>query len=186
LAITCILTLKTFRERFVTDLRTDLSAPKTDEIIDPRIARWDAAGELIKKSPIIGHGSGTEIRLLHEVYFQKKYYNSFLNKLNVHNQYLSFLLKSGVIGLIIYLATLTFGFKSAVANKDLLFFSFMMIIAFVSFSENYLDVEKGVIFYAFFFSFFSFSNDKKPVENIPISIKNEPVKQEYLAELATN
>ncbi len=91
--------------------------------------------------------------------FKKKYYNSFINKLNTHNQYLSFALKSGLIGLLVYLVTLVFGFKKALTNKDLLFFSFMTVVTFVSFSENYLEVEKGIIFYAFFFSFFSFSDD---------------------------
>ena len=68
----------------------------------------------------------------------------------------------------------------------MLFFSFMMVITFVSFSENFLDVEKGVIFYAFFFSFFSFSNDPEQAANIQLTIKNEPVEKEYLEELATN
>jgi O-antigen ligase len=186
LAIICVFSVKTFKERLVTDLQTDLSSPKAEDRFDRRLARWDAAYELIKKSPVIGHGSGTEISLLHEIYFKKKYYNSFLNKLNAHNQYLSLLLKSGVIGLLVYLVTLAFGFKRALANKDLLFFSFMMVISFVSFSENYLDVEKGVIFYAFFFSFFSFSGDERSAENLPLSIKNELIEHKYLEELATN
>jgi len=170
----------------ITDLQTDLSSPKAEDRFDPRMARWDAAYELIKKSPVIGRGSGTEISLLHEVYFKKKYYNSFINKLNAHNQYLSFLLKSGIIGLLVYLVTLVLGFKSALANRDLLFFSFMVVITFVSFSENYLDVEKGIIFYSFFFSFLSFSGDKKPVEIPTLSIKNECIASEYLEQLATN
>jgi len=60
---------------------------------------------------------------------------------------------------LIYLSTLGFGFKIAVRQKDLLFFTFMVLIAIVSFSENLLDVDKGIIFYAFFFSFFVFSNE---------------------------
>ena len=186
LAITAIVSVKTFRERFVNDLQTDLSAPATNQTTEPRLSRWDAAAEIIKESPIIGHGAGTEIGLLHEVYFQKKYYNSFLNKLNAHNEYLSFLLKTGAIGLIVYLVVMVSGFKNALANRDLLFFSFMLVITFVSFSENYLDVDKGVIFYAFFFSFFFFSDGGKHAGNIELSIKNEPVKQEYFKELATN
>jgi O-antigen ligase len=186
LAIIGVFNIKSFKERLITNLQADLSSPKAEDRFDPRLARWDAAYELIRKSPVIGYGSGTEISLLHEVYFKKKYYNSFLNRLNAHNQYLSFLLKSGIIGLLVYLGTLAFGFKSALANKDMLFFSFMMVITFVSFSENFLDVEKGVIFYAFFFSFFSFSNDPEQAANIQLTIKNEPVEKEYLEELATN
>ena len=46
----------------------------------------------------------------------------------------------------------------ALERKDLLFFTFMVLVAFVSFSENLLDVDKGILFYAFFFSFFMFSS----------------------------
>jgi hypothetical protein len=36
----------------------------------------------------------------------------------------------------------------------------MVIISMVSFSENYLDVNKGIFFYAFFFSYFLMSTGK--------------------------
>jgi hypothetical protein len=35
----------------------------------------------------------------------------------------------------------------------------MLLVAIVSFSENLLDVDKGIFFYAFFFSFFVFSSE---------------------------
>jgi len=39
----------------------------------------------------------------------------------------------------------------------------MLVIAFVSMAENYLDVDKGVFFYAFFFSFFVYTGkSQKP------------------------
>jgi O-antigen ligase len=167
LSVACIvllLNIKTLKTRYVTDLRTDLSRPFAGETTDPRVARWDVAGELIAKSPVIGYGAGSEIALLHEVYFQKKYYSSFLNNLNVHNEYLSFLLKSGGIGLLVYLVTLAWGFRESIVKRDFVFFAFMLLLAFVSFSENYLDVDKGIFFYAFFFSFFVFSDEAKPAQ----------------------
>ncbi len=160
LIITGIFTLGSLRTRYVTDFKYDLSLTSTNETFDSRLDRWNTAAELIKQSPVIGHGAGSELSLMHERFFIKKYYNSYLNNLNAHNEFLSFLLKSGVIGLLIYLGTLAFGFKQALKRKDLLFFTFMMLIAFVSFSENLLDVDKGILFYAFFFSFFMFSQDE--------------------------
>lgn len=188
LAIAGIYNLKTFRERYVTDLQTDLSKPTANETTDPRLARWDVARGLISRSPIIGYGAGSEIGLLHEVFFEKKYYSSFLNKLNVHNQYLSFLIKSGIIGLLVYISTLTFGFTAAFAKKDLLFLAFMLLITFVSFSENFLDVDKGIFFYAYFFSFFVFSDNKRPgLADAPDITNNAPLEHiYYLDELATN
>ncbi|MBC7401412.1 MAG: O-antigen ligase family protein [Mucilaginibacter sp.] len=160
LIIIGIFTIGSFRVRFINSLKYDLKTTK-DNAFDSRLDRWSTATELISKSPIIGHGAGSELGLLHESFFVKKYYNSFLNNLNVHNEYLSMLLKSGIIGLLIYLTTLWFGFKQALQRKDVLLFTFMLLIAVVSLSENILDVDKGIIFYAFFFSFFIFSGDGK-------------------------
>jgi O-antigen ligase len=157
LAIGGILTLSTLRTRYISDLKTDLVHTATHKLTDSRWDRWSVATALIVKAPVIGHGAGSEISLLHEGFFIKKYYNSFLNRLNAHNEYLSFLIKSGIIGLLVYLYVLSFGFRVSLQKKDLLFFTFMLLVALVSFSENVLDVDKGVLFYAFFFSFFMFT-----------------------------
>jgi O-antigen ligase len=153
-----------FKDRYIDDLKNDLSKSSFEETTDTRLERWNVSLELIKKSPVIGYGSGSEIGLLHDSFFQKKLYDSFLKKLNTHSQYLSFLLKSGIIGLLIYLMTLAFGFIVAFRRKDFIFFTFMALIAIVSVSENLLDVDKGIFFYAFFFSFFIFSSE--PPETI--------------------
>lgn len=159
-AMAFIISSTAFRERFVAALHTDLSRNiKYGDAVEPRLVRWEAAAGLITNSPVIGHGAGTEIGLLQDVFFSKKIYHAFLDKLNIHSQYLSFLIKSGIIGLAVYLATLFFGFKAAWQKRDLLFFSFMLLVALVSVSENLLDVDKGVMFYALFFSFFVFSSD---------------------------
>jgi O-antigen ligase len=162
LVATFIFSVKTFRERFIGDLHDDLSLSAADETNDPRLGRWNAAAGLVVKAPVIGHGAGSEIGLLQDVFFEKKYYNAYLHRLNAHSQYLSLLIKAGITGLLIYLATLFFGFRSAFLRADLLFFTFMVLVATVCISENLLDVDKGIIFYAFFFSFFVFSSKEEP------------------------
>lgn len=158
IAVIGMFTAKSMRSRYVTALSYDLALTTPNQRFDSRLDRWQSAFGLIEKSPVIGYGAGTELGLLHEDFYARKYYNSFVNHLNAHNQYLSFWLKSGIWGLLIYLVTLVFGFKQALKNKDLLFFSFMVLIAAVSFAENLLDVDKGIIFYAFFFPFFFYSD----------------------------
>jgi O-antigen ligase len=152
-----ILCSSTFKERLVTELRSDLSIKDTTTNLDSRLARWKVSSQLISKKPLIGYGAGSEIGLLQDAYYNHKLYSSFINRLNTHSQYLSFMIKSGIAGLLIYLMTLAFGFNFAIRQKDFLFFTFMTLIAVVSLSENYLDVDKGIIFYAFFFPFFIFS-----------------------------
>jgi O-antigen ligase len=161
LIIAGIFTSGILKVRYIADFKYDLRLTSKDNRFDSRLDRWSTAIDLIKRKPVIGYGAGSELGLLHESFFARKYYNSFINNLNAHNQYLSFLIKSGIIGLLVYLTTLWFGFKQALQKKDLLFFTFMVLIVSVSFSENLLDVDKGIIFYAFFFSFFIFSMKAK-------------------------
>lgn len=167
LSLLIVVKQRTFRERYVNDLLLDLSKTSTGQVEDPRVARWYAAAGLVAKAPVIGYGAGSEIAQLRPLFFEKKFYNSYLHRLNAHNQYLSFLLKSGIVGLLVYLVTLIAGFRLALRRKDLLFFLFMVLIAFVSASENILDVDKGIIFYAFFFSFFVYTSDRS-VETVKI------------------
>jgi O-antigen ligase len=158
--------IDSFKKRYIGDFRNDLTqASINNELLEPRILRWHYALELISESPVIGHGSGAEKRILKEIYFENKLYNSYLNELNAHNQYLSFSLKTGIAGLAIFLITLFYGFRVAWRNRDIILAAFMIIITIVSFSENILDVNKGIFFYAFFFSFLvksSLPADTKP------------------------
>jgi O-antigen ligase len=171
-----ILNSGTLKERYIAELRLDLTKSPPGATTDSRWSRWDAASELIAKSPVIGYGAGSEIGLLQTTYFDHKLFNSYLNRLNAHSEYLSFLIKSGVIGLLVYVASLAFGFNIAIRQKDLLFLTFMMLIAIVSLSENLLDVHKGTFFYAFFFTFFIFSNEKPAVDKV-LSRKPEALAQ---------
>ncbi|MFD2873008.1 O-antigen ligase family protein [Mucilaginibacter ximonensis] len=170
IALAGIFATKSLRTRYVSALSYDLALTTKNQRFDSRLDRWRSAFGLIEKSPAIGYGAGSELALLHDDFYTRRYYNSFINYLNAHNQYLSFWLKSGIWGLSIYLATLTFGFRQALKNKDLLFFSFMVLITAVSFVENLLDVDKGVIFYAFFFSFFFYSG--WPVDRVRRETQN--------------
>jgi O-antigen ligase len=154
LFVISILSLDAFRNRFVITLKNDLIGTKGIVNMNGRFDRWGIAIDLIKESPIIGTGSGSEIPLLKESYFRQKMYGPYLFSLNAHNQYLSFMINSGIAGLLIYLATLSWGFWQSLRNQDILLFSFIILVTIVSFSEDLLDVNKGIFFYAFFFSFF--------------------------------
>jgi len=158
---------RTFRDRYLTQLNEDFSTLKTNQRVEPRILRWGLAVELIEKSPVIGYGAGSEIPLLQDKYFAKKYYTSYLHRLNAHNEYMSFLIKSGIWGLAVYIITLVYGFRIAIRKKDIVFFGFMMLLAVVSLSENILDVDKGVMFYSFFFPFFVFISEQKEKLAVP-------------------
>lgn len=117
---------------------------------EPRIMRWQCAIELIKKRPIIGYGTGDEIPRLEELYLKKNMKVSLAEEFNVHNAYLSMLLKNGIVGLIIFMAMFVFFFKTAIQNHDFLYLSFLLLLVIGFITENILDANKGIFFFAFF------------------------------------
>jgi O-antigen ligase len=162
LIIAAITDVGSLKKRYFTDLENDLTEnAKTVDNSETRMKRWDMEFGIIQKFPLIGYGSGSEKYILTDKYFENKFYRSYLLQLNSHDQYLSFWLKTGIIGLLLYLYILYYGFASAIKSKDFLLLSFMIILCIVSISENILDVNKGVFFYSFFFSLFLLSNSQE-------------------------
>jgi O-antigen ligase len=151
----CIIRTDSLNLRLVQGFKDDVNASSLKfSAADPRGQRWQLVIGLIKQSPVVGYGTGSEIPILKEEWFRHKFYDSYLNELNAHNQYLSFLLKGGLIALIVYIFTLFFCFRLAIRKKDPLFIGFLVLITVVGLSENIMDVNKGIFFYAFFLSVF--------------------------------
>lgn len=160
-----IFTIDSFKTRYISELKTDLTGDvKIIENTEPRLARWKILIELVKKSPIVGYGTGAERKSLKEKYFEQGLYISYLNEFNAHSQYLSILLRFGIIGLALFIYILYFGFVTAFRNRDIIFLSFLVMIAVVSVSENYLDMDRGIFFYSFFFSIFLLCGSREAVQ----------------------
>ncbi|MFN8290127.1 MAG: O-antigen ligase family protein [Chitinophagaceae bacterium] len=165
MALTGIIKVDSLKKRYVADLRSDLAQNSiNNEVLESRLTRWKAIIPVALQSPVIGHGTGAEKHLLQNTYFEKRLYNSYLNELNTHNQYLKSFLETGLTGLFLFLFTIGWGIAKALKNRDIIFLSFMSITAVVSFSENMLDVNKGIFFYSFFFSFFVFGSKPRAAD----------------------
>lgn len=153
--LTAVVRNEHLRTRYLVQLQQDLKDNIGDKDgPEPRMARWLCAWELIRASPWIGYGTGTEVDLLKQKYATHQLNDSYAHDLNAHNQYLSFFLKTGIFGVLLYLVILAIGFRQAFRLQDPFLTSFMIIITCVSASENILDVNKGIFFFSFFFSFF--------------------------------
>jgi O-antigen ligase len=144
-----------FHERYVGGLSKDLSMrPGVPSIPEPRLARWKSALTLINKAPFIGYGTGMETPVLKQQYFADKLFISYYAELNAHNEYLSVALNSGYIGLLLFLGLLLICYRIALRQRNVMFLCFLTIITVTSFSENILDLNKGIFFVAFFLSLF--------------------------------
>jgi O-antigen ligase len=147
--------VSSFNRRYISEFKDDLTLPSiSNEIKEPRIIRWKAELELIKESPIIGYGTGSERTVLEKKYFDEHLYYSYLHGFDAHNQYLAFLIGFGVVGLTIYLCILLYAFFVAIKTKDIFFISALILIAVVSVSEEIMTFSHGRMFYSFFIAFF--------------------------------
>jgi O-antigen ligase len=150
------------RERFSRALITDIKLSTENTNIyyqgaEPRFERWLGAADLIKKSPWIGYGTGDEIPMLRTRYIKRELYISYLENFNAHNQYLSMLVKNGVLGLILFLFAFIYYLLLAVKSRDLIYVSFLLLFLIGFYTENILDANKGIIFFALFNTCFGYN-----------------------------
>jgi O-antigen ligase len=176
-AIIVISQISSLKKRYINDLENDLADyTNPGDQSESRMLRWGLEWQLIQQSPFIGYGSGAEINILKDKYFENKFYKSYLVELNAHSQYLSFLIRAGIPGLLLFLYVLYYGFANAIKRKDFIFLSFIIIITIVSISENILNLNKGVFFYAFFYPLFLLAASNEKIAELPSQIlKGNPI-----------
>ena len=75
---------------------------------------------------------------------------------NLHNQYLEYFLKFGLIGLIYFLTILFLSFQKAIKDRNGLYFSFLIIFCMFSITESNLEVQRGIVFFVLINSLFYF------------------------------
>lgn len=153
------------RDRFVELLK--IENLDTGEITSTNIRYtiYDTAQKLIVASPLIGYGIGDYNDILQEKYTQDGNLLLAERKYNAHNQYFSLLLIGGVISLIIFLWITGMNLVYAIRFNNQLLILLLVFYAIVMFTENILEREAGIIFFAFFLNFFSLKSLYTSEEN---------------------
>lgn len=124
--------------------------------VTQRIEFWKAALGIVKENPWIGVGTG-DAAITFEEQYEKM--NSPLSKewrLRSHNQFLAVAVSFGIIGLVWFLLTL---FYPIIVDKKAInyFYIIFLVIAVLSMlTEDTLETQAGVTFFAFFNAFFLF------------------------------
>ena len=122
-----------------------------------RLEFWKAAIGIIKENPLLGIGTG-DVKTAFDAQYKKM--NSPLNpqwRLRAHNQFLEITIALGLIGLLFFLFSLIYPFLSFGRNIDYFYAAFFIIAVFSMFSEDTLETQAGITFFAFFNSFFLFA-----------------------------
>lgn len=126
---------------------------------DSRFSRWKVAFQLVKKSPLVGYGLGSEKKVLTNGYKNNNLMKSYSFKYDSHNQFLSFCLQFGLIGFLTLVYFFISNFYNSIVLKDDLYFVLFLITFSICLFENYLNNNAGIIYVSFVSSLFLLCHD---------------------------
>ena len=119
-----------------------------------RLGIYDCSLEIIKRKWLLGYGIGDAQRTLNLCYANKSDI-LLMHRFNSHNQYLDILIKTGIVGLLIFFSFLIQNLSLAFKNKNQLIIMIIIFYGIIFITENILSRQSGVILFFFLISFFN-------------------------------
>ena len=130
-----------------------------------RYTIYETAAEKIKVAFFTGYGIGDHNDALYEGYKDRGNDYLYNKELNAHNQYFSLLLIGGIVLLLAFLYFLGINMVYAIRFNNQLLILVLIFYGIVMFTENILEREDGVIYFALFLNFFSwFSRENESAQ----------------------
>lgn len=130
-----------------------------------RVQEFTCTVEILGKDMnlLTGFGTGDDNTALFNCYAEHGYDWILSQKYNAHNQYLQSVLQNGIVSGILtflFIAAPVFS-KSVTCGKSLEFIIFASMFGIFSLTESTLEVQKGVIFFSFFYSLLVYYADSE-------------------------
>ncbi|UZR94357.1 O-antigen ligase family protein [Chondrinema litorale] len=141
--------------RFEESFKTSLTPPKGKHhnSTNIRVAIYSCCIELLESNWLFGFGGELQNNL--NTCLSKFKTEAFkIKDYNTHNQYFHSWLSFGIFGFLIYILIIFSSIYLAIKYKNSLFLVFILLCAIFSLTENILSIQKGVIFFSLFYSFF--------------------------------
>jgi hypothetical protein len=124
-----------------------------------RLEFWKASIGIIKENWLIGVGTGDLPVAFKEQYITMKTLLDPKQRWRSHNQYLSIMVAFGFLGFLWFMIFLFYpGFKSG-KLRTYFYFAFFVIALLSMLTEDTIETQAGVTFFAFFNSFFLFAEE---------------------------
>lgn len=140
--------------------------------IAQRFEYWKTGLKILKSNFLLGVGAGDIDRAFQQQYEHDKSKLRPENRLRTHNQYLSFFIALGLVGFLLFVATLIYFWRTNFKQRNYLAILFLTISLLSFLVEDTLETQMGVTFFAFFFGLFiSYSerriwNEMEPKDHI--------------------
>ncbi|NQX96438.1 MAG: O-antigen ligase family protein [Flavobacteriales bacterium] len=122
---------------------------------------WETASKIIKNNLFFGVGSG-DVQDAFNLQYEND--NSILTekyRLRTHNQYLTYGVSFGLIGLIWFVVSLFYPFFKTNKYKNYFYLAFFSIILSSMLTEDTLEVQTGINFFVFFNTLFLLNLQEK-------------------------
>jgi len=128
--------------------------------VTQRIEFWHASIRIISKHFWFGTGTGDIDNAFKTEYNEMKTSLTQKVRWRSHNQYLSIFVAFGITGFIVFLYVLFAPGLITLMYRDYFYMVFMIILLLSMLSEDTLESQAGVTFYAFLTSFFLFAREE--------------------------
>ncbi len=119
-----------------------------------RLEIWKESYILLQENWMFGTGTGDVKDELLASYARNNFAYGLDRKLNSHNQFLQTWLTLGIPGILTIIGLFLLPLTEKPVRNRTLFFYLAVILSFNALTESILEVQRGVIFMAFFFSLF--------------------------------
>ncbi|MDO6604344.1 O-antigen ligase family protein [Arenibacter palladensis] len=129
---------------------TDNIHNKNWNSLNIRLAKWECAIELIEDTFPIGTGVGCSQISLNNKYKEKGFEIGYNKKFSTHNQYLHYLVESGLLGLLAFINLLFIGLYQSYINQNYTLNVIFTLLIIFSLTDSVLIVNKGIVFFSFF------------------------------------
>jgi hypothetical protein len=125
--------------------------------IAQRIEYLKAGFRIVAQNPLIGVGTGDAQLEFNKQYEQMKTKLSPQYRHRAHNQFLTFTITFGIVGLLIILFGMIAPMFYEKRNRDFFFLMFFVIAIVSMLNEDTLETQPGVSFFTFFYCLFLFA-----------------------------
>lgn len=133
-----------------------------DSSVHARLLMWEEALDCFKQKPLFGHGSAGE----KNPELLKNHKNLNLYKGNTHNDWLLYLIRFGIVGLIFLATVWIVGFRYAYLTNNPLLFLFLLFALVFTQTECWLNCQIGITFFCLAYGLLvSFSGYTKSIDN---------------------
>jgi len=114
-----------------------------------RLEFWKNGWMIFKKNKWFGVGTGDAQLEYNKMYERNKSLLDKEHRLRSHNQYLAVMISFGLIGLAVFLASLILPLLKAIRKRNVLYVSFFICAVLSFLTEDTLETQAGVTFFAF-------------------------------------